>query len=88
MFFWDADKKLQFLKDTSDKLEFENKSHPLVLKFEKNAIGVIGSDWNKRLDQELLKDLKKYRKYDGRKLRDLRKSAGPLVPTHSCHPVG
>lgn len=42
MFFWTDERKLTLLKDVSDKLEFEAKDHPLVLKFEACGFRIFG----------------------------------------------
>jgi hypothetical protein len=38
IYFWSTETKLEFLKDLSDKLEFEDNSHALVVKFESLAV--------------------------------------------------
>lgn len=72
--FWSASKKLQFLKDASDLLEFEKPSSELVLHFEYKAACervIHNNDWMALMHENLLVDLHKFRKYNKKKLRDL-----------------
>ena len=73
-YFWDANKRLRYLKDASDFFEFEKPNSEVVLRFEAYAerAGVIPNmNWVAQLPEELLSDLNKFRKYNGSKLRDL-----------------
>eukprot|EP01125_Pyxidicula_operculata_P003132 TRINITY_DN1338_c3_g2_i1.p1 TRINITY_DN1338_c3_g2~~TRINITY_DN1338_c3_g2_i1.p1 ORF type:complete len:1112 (-),score=237.63 TRINITY_DN1338_c3_g2_i1:92-3427(-) len=85
-FFWDSHKKLEFLRDLSDFLEFEKPNSEVVLQFESFTSHVVKrklssdnttsevsdvADWKCCLHEELLKDLNRYRKYDVSKVRDL-----------------
>lgn len=72
--FWSASRRLQFLKDASDLLEFEKPTSSLVLKFEYLALKekvIHNNDWMALMHENLLVDLHKYRKYNHKKLRDL-----------------
>jgi serine/threonine-protein kinase/endoribonuclease IRE1 len=75
-FFWSSDRKLQFLRDASDFMEFEKPTAPIVVAFEKDAadrkvIPGKNGDWMEGLSEYLLQDLNRFRKYNGTKLRDL-----------------
>jgi len=72
-FFWDEHKKLQFLRDCSDRLEQEPNNSPIVKNFDNRKKLVLGKHWSwkKRLSPELVNDLNRYRKYNERSLRDL-----------------
>jgi serine/threonine protein kinase len=73
-YFWDANKRLRFLKDASDFFEFEKPNSEVVLRFEAyadRAAVIPGMNWVAQLPEELLSDLNKFRKYNGAKLRDL-----------------
>jgi len=76
-FFWSPQKRLQFLKDASDMLEFEDEESALVKEWEKGASQVIPRDVNGEMDwisllhHELQKDLSRWRSYKGYRLRDL-----------------
>ncbi|XP_049849801.1 serine/threonine-protein kinase/endoribonuclease IRE1-like [Schistocerca gregaria] len=73
-YFWSKRKRLHFLTDASDFLEFEKPFTRLVQDFEKACVdaAVIPDDgWVLSLSQELHAELKKFRKYDVTKVRDL-----------------
>ncbi|KAI7907214.1 uncharacterized protein BX663DRAFT_495206 [Cokeromyces recurvatus] len=72
-FFWSTSKRLAFLQDASDRFEIEERDppSPLLQQLESNAAKVIGHDWYKRIDRVVANDLGKYRRYDGKTIRDL-----------------
>lgn len=72
-FFWSPAKKLSFLQDASDRFEIEERDppSPLLQELESNTLTVIGTDWYKRIDRIVANDLGKFRKYDGKRIRDL-----------------
>eukprot|EP01038_Epipyxis_sp_PR26KG_P006944 gene6944-9498_t len=70
-FFWPTDKRLEFLVEFSDRLEQESADSHLMLMIESNAMSIVGSRWDRKLDSLLLEDMGKYRKYDANSVRDL-----------------
>lgn len=44
---------------------------PTLVSLEERASFVVGEDWQKSIDRFLLDNLGKYRKYDGKSVRDL-----------------
>ncbi|KAI9263747.1 hypothetical protein BY458DRAFT_514231 [Sporodiniella umbellata] len=72
-FFWSTAKRLSFLQDASDRFEIEERDppSPLLLELESDAQTVIGTDWYKKIDRIVANDLGKFRKYDGKRVRDL-----------------
>ncbi|KAI8878466.1 hypothetical protein K501DRAFT_228346 [Backusella circina FSU 941] len=72
-FFWTPAKRLAFLQDASDRFEIEERDppSPLLQHLEADASAVIGIDWYKRIDRVVANDLGRFRKYDGKRLRDL-----------------
>ncbi|KAI0083388.1 hypothetical protein BDY19DRAFT_998617 [Irpex rosettiformis] len=72
-YFWDSGKRLSFLQETSDRLEImcRDPRDPLLVELERGAFGVVGNDWNARLDKWFIENLGKYRKYDGKSVQDL-----------------
>lgn len=64
---------MAFLQDASDRFEIEERDPPSLLlqELESDASTVIGIDWYKRIDRVVANDLGKYRKYDGKRVRDL-----------------
>ncbi|KAI8138581.1 hypothetical protein BJV82DRAFT_582748 [Fennellomyces sp. T-0311] len=72
-FFWTAAKRLAFLQDASDRFEVEQRDPPsrLLQQLESDVEPIIGHDWHRKLDRVVVNDLRKFRKYDGRRMRDL-----------------
>ncbi|KAM0753662.1 hypothetical protein T439DRAFT_322550 [Meredithblackwellia eburnea MCA 4105] len=72
-FFWNAQKRLLFICDASDRFEIMERDPPAatLVTLEGDAAAVVGDDWQKALDRTLLDNLGKYRKYDGKSVRDL-----------------
>jgi len=72
-YFWDAERRLAFLQDASDRFEImcrEPREKTLVA-LEANASNVVGKDWRTRLDKSFQENLGKFRKYDGKSVQDL-----------------
>lgn len=72
-YFWDPNKRLNFLQDASDRFEIMDKDPPtaaLVL-LESKARNVLGTDWHRRCDRMFLENLGKFRKYDPSSVQDL-----------------
>lgn len=69
--FWPASHSLHFLCDASDRFEILEKDHFVLEALEAEAPGIVGNDWLKNLDRNLIDNLGKYRKYDGGSVRDL-----------------
>ena len=72
-YFWDPNKRLNFLQDASDRFEIMDKDPPtaaLVL-LESRARNVLGTDWHRRCDKMFLDNLGKFRKYDPSSVQDL-----------------
>ncbi|GAA5939568.1 bifunctional endoribonuclease/protein kinase IRE1 [Sporobolomyces koalae] len=72
-FFWNAQKRLLFICDASDRFEIMERDPPTptLITLERKSNEIVGDDWTKALDRTLLDNLGKYRKYDGSSLRDL-----------------
>ncbi|KAI8333189.1 hypothetical protein EDC96DRAFT_526122 [Choanephora cucurbitarum] len=72
-FFWSTSKRLAFLQDASDRFEVEERDppSPLLQQLESDASKVIGVDWYKRIERVVANDLGRFRKYDGKRVRDL-----------------
>ncbi|WFC93456.1 non-specific serine/threonine protein kinase [Malassezia brasiliensis] len=72
-FFWNAQRKLAFLQDVSDRLETMERDPPSLASqvLERNADAVIGGDWRRRFDRAFLEDLGRFRKYDKSSVQDL-----------------
>lgn len=72
-FFWNAQKRLLFICDASDRFEIMERDPPTetLVTLEERGMEIVGDDWQKAIDRSLLDNLGKYRKYDGRSIRDL-----------------
>ena len=70
-FFWSGSKQLSFLLEASDRFESEPPHSEMRMCLEAQAAAVVGPNWNTHLNQSLLDNLTKYRKYDGSSVRDL-----------------
>jgi serine/threonine-protein kinase/endoribonuclease IRE1 len=74
--FWDHEKKLRLIMDLSDHLEFLQTSNPTVRALEKlgrevKILDKCRNDWSSNLDEVLLSELHKYRKYNTSSVSDL-----------------
>ncbi|KAI0074599.1 hypothetical protein K474DRAFT_1665218 [Panus rudis PR-1116 ss-1] len=72
-YFWDPGKRLNFLQDASDRFEImcRDPRDPILIELERDALNVVGPDWNARLDKWFIENLGKFRKYDGKSVQDL-----------------
>lgn len=72
-YFWTAAQRLMFLQDASDRFEVEVRDppSPLLQSLEKDATSIVGPDWHRRIDRMITDNLGKFRKYDGKLIRDL-----------------
>lgn len=72
-FFWDSEMRLTFLRDTSDRIELEDReSESEFLKALKNiALVAFGGKWGEKLDAVFVTDMGRYRKYKFDCTRDL-----------------
>ena len=75
--FWNPAKRLGFLRDASDRFEvmFKDPMDKALIRLERDAKNVVGTDWHRTLDRSsnriLIKNLRQSRKYDGSSVRDL-----------------
>ncbi|OAF68970.1 Endoplasmic reticulum-to-nucleus signaling 1-like protein [Intoshia linei] len=67
---WSCKMKLDFLMDSSDRIERNNNSKTNG-DIEKDAIKVVGTDWRLKLSVSLQNDLRKFRTYQGNSVKDL-----------------
>ncbi|XP_071701769.1 serine/threonine-protein kinase/endoribonuclease IRE1a-like [Rutidosis leptorrhynchoides] len=74
--FWNAETRMSFLREASDRVEMEAKSHNssnsvLLKALEKRASKTLGGSWDKKVDADLITNLEKYRKYKYNSVKDL-----------------
>ena len=72
-FFWDAERRLAFLQDASDRFDimYREPREKDLIALEANALNVLGQDWRARLDKSFQEDIGKFREYDGKSVQDL-----------------
>ncbi|KAJ8404258.1 hypothetical protein AAFF_G00340310 [Aldrovandia affinis] len=70
-FFWSLEKQLHFFQDVSDRIEKEALDGPVVRQLERGGRAVVKGDWRKNITVPLQTDLRKFRSYKGRSVRDL-----------------
>ncbi|GAB6029558.1 hypothetical protein CHUAL_005303 [Chamberlinius hualienensis] len=69
--FWSVQQQMDFLQDVSDRIEKEPVDSPILLFLERNGNIVVRGDWKNHIGSELQADLRKFRTYKGRSIRDL-----------------
>ncbi|KVI07669.1 hypothetical protein Ccrd_013974 [Cynara cardunculus var. scolymus] len=71
--FWDSEMRLSFLRDASDRVELEDRETDSSLLKSLESIGTValGGKWDEKLDNTLLNDIGRYRKYKYDSVRDL-----------------
>ncbi|CAI9270320.1 unnamed protein product [Lactuca saligna] len=71
--FWDAETRLSFLRDASDRVELEDRetNSNLLKSLEATGPQALGGKWDEKLDNTLLTDIGRYRKYKYDSVRDL-----------------
>lgn len=84
-FFWDPNRRLNFLQDASDRFEImcRDPRDVKLIELEKEAPMVVGNDWYSRLDKVFIENLGKFRKYDGKSVQDLLRALRNKVSVHS-----
>ncbi|CAM6097981.1 unnamed protein product [Calypogeia fissa] len=72
-FFWDAEKRMCFLKDASDRVELDIKDPNSVLYADLESLEtfVLCGGWDAKLDFPLLQNIRGYRRYNFKSVRDL-----------------
>lgn len=71
--FWDPETRLSFLRDASDRVELEDRETNSSLLKSLESVGpqALGGKWDEKLDNTLLTDIGRYRKYKYDSVRDL-----------------
>ncbi|XP_073122667.1 serine/threonine-protein kinase/endoribonuclease IRE1a-like isoform X2 [Henckelia pumila] len=70
--FWNAEMRLSFLRDTSDRVELEDRgcNSDLFNMLENIAPLALGSKWNEKMDPSFLNNIGRYRRYKFDSVRD------------------
>lgn len=71
--FWTPEQRLTFLRETSDRMEGEDREEGSEVLAAMEAVGpvALGGSWVDKLDGALLENLGRYRRYNFRSVRDL-----------------
>ncbi|PWN32377.1 kinase-like protein [Meira miltonrushii] len=74
-YFCDSYRRLSFLQDASDRSDIMERDPPVaplvLVTLEANAVDIVGNDWHRRLDRQVMEDLNKRRKYDPKSIAAL-----------------
>ncbi|KAJ0098238.1 hypothetical protein Patl1_29292 [Pistacia atlantica] len=71
--FWNSETRLSFLRDTSDRVELEDREtySNLLRALESTASVALGTKWNERIEPAFLANIGHYRRYKFDSVRDL-----------------
>lgn len=71
--FWSAEMRLSFLRDTSDRVELEDRDTDFGLSKSLESIApvALGSKWNEKMEPSFLNNIGRYRRYRFDSVRDL-----------------
>ncbi|QCD82170.1 serine/threonine-protein kinase/endoribonuclease IRE1 [Vigna unguiculata] len=72
-FFWSSEMRLSFLRDTSDRVEVENRetNSDLLVTLESIATDALGGKWDERMEPAFIANIGHYRRYNFNSVRDL-----------------
>ncbi|XP_004232580.1 serine/threonine-protein kinase/endoribonuclease IRE1a isoform X3 [Solanum lycopersicum] len=72
-FFWTAEMRLSFLRDSSDRVELEDRetSSDLLKALEGTAPVALGGKWDEKMEPPFIKNIGHYRRYRFDSIRDL-----------------
>ncbi|GAU50997.1 hypothetical protein TSUD_186260, partial [Trifolium subterraneum] len=72
-FFWSSETRLSFLRDTSDRVELEEKnlSSSLLRALESIATAALGGKWDENMEPAFIANISRYRRYKFNSVRDL-----------------
>ncbi|XP_011658077.1 serine/threonine-protein kinase/endoribonuclease IRE1a isoform X2 [Cucumis sativus] len=69
--FWSPEMRLSFLRDTSDRIELEDRESNLLKALESTAQIALGIKWNEKLEPIFIANIGRYRRYKYDSVRDL-----------------
>ncbi|XP_008440915.1 serine/threonine-protein kinase/endoribonuclease IRE1a-like isoform X1 [Cucumis melo] len=69
--FWSPEMRLSFLRDTSDRIELEDRETDLLKALESTAQIALGLKWNEKLEPIFIANIGRYRRYKYDSVRDL-----------------
>lgn len=71
--FWNSETRMSFLRDTSDRVELEDREagSDLLMAMERIAPIALGGKWDEKLEPAFISDMGRYRRYKYDSVRDL-----------------
>lgn len=71
--FWSSETRLSFLRDTSDRVELEDReaNSDLLKSLESTAPVALGGKWNEKMEPTFITNIGHYRRYKFDSVRDL-----------------
>ncbi|KAL1833058.1 hypothetical protein ACET3Z_002709 [Daucus carota] len=71
--FWNPEMKLSFLRDTSDRVELEDRetASDILIELESVAAMALGAKWDEKMEPAFLANIGRYRRYKFDSVRDL-----------------
>ncbi|XP_076066582.1 serine/threonine-protein kinase/endoribonuclease Ire1 isoform X2 [Oratosquilla oratoria] len=69
--FWNPERILNFFQDVSDRVEKESGDSYVMMSLERGALDVVRGEWHLHMHPAVAQDLRKFRDYKGRSVRDL-----------------
>lgn len=71
--FWNSDRRMSFLRDTSDRVELEDREvDSIILRaLESTAPVSLGGRWDEKLEPAFITNIGRYRRYKYNSVRDL-----------------
>lgn len=71
--FWNPEMKLSFLRDTSDRVELEDRetASDILIELESVAAVALGAKWDEKLEPAFIANIGRYRRYKFDSVRDL-----------------
>jgi serine/threonine-protein kinase/endoribonuclease IRE1 len=71
--FWSSEKRLSFLRDTSDRVELEDReTHSNLLQaLERIGVVALGGKWDEKMETAFINNIGRYRRYKFDSVRDL-----------------
>lgn len=71
--FWSSEIRLSFLRDTSDRVEMENREadSDILKALESIAPMALGAKWDEKMEPSFLTNIGRYRRYNFNSVRDL-----------------
>lgn len=72
-FFWNCETRVSFLRDTSDRVELEDREAGSIVlgALESKACVALGGKWDEKMEDAFIANIGRYRRYKYNSVRDL-----------------